>query len=175
MRFVCIILLLSLLVVSCSEDISNTGNSKGKAGGLVLPPPTSLSWSPDGDWILFMEFSAMQITRADDINDVMPISGTGQYTEPVWSPDAQRIAYVYAPRYLTSDIWVKFAHQNVPNIRITSDRSSDSSPSWSSDGTMIAFQSRRTGNWDIWLKKSDASGAAVQFTTDAGNDKNPVW
>jgi Tol biopolymer transport system component len=113
--------------------------------------------------------------KADNTKDITPFSGTGQYTNPVWSPDGQKIAYVYAPSYLTSDIWVKLVYEDMAPTRITSDKASDSSPSWSPDGTMIAFQSYRTGNWDIWLTKPDGSDSDVQFTTDSADDKNPVW
>ena len=37
--------------------------------------------------------------------------------------------------------------------------SSDSQPSWSPDGTKIAFQSNRLGNPDIWVMNADGSGA----------------
>ena len=174
-RFVWIGLLLSLMVVSCSEYSSDSENNNTGGVGWIFPPPTSLSWSPDGDLITFLEFSQMQLMKSDNNKDITPLSGTGQYTNPVWSPDSQKIAYVYAARYLTSDIWVKSPLEDIAPTRITSNKANDSSPSWSPDGKMIAFQSYRTGNWDIWLTKPDGSDAAVQFTTHAADDKEPVW
>jgi TolB protein len=163
------------MIISCSEYSSDSENNESGGGGWIFPPPTSLSWSPDGGWIIFLEFSQMQLMKADNTKDITPFSGTGQYTNPVWSPDGQKIAYVYAPRYLSSDIWVKLVHEDMAPTRITSHKANDSSPSWSPDGTMIAFQSYRAGNWDIWLTKLDGSDSAVQFTTDSADDKNPVW
>jgi Tol biopolymer transport system component len=164
------------MFASCSESPSDSeANKPGGGIKLIFPPPTSLSWSPDGGWILFLEFSTMQIMKADNTRDIIPFSGTGQYTNPVWSPDGEEIAYVHAARYLASDIWVKSVHEELMPIRLTSHKANDNSPSWSPDGTMIAFQSYRSGNWDIWLIKSDGSSSAIQFTTDPSFDKEPSW
>ncbi|MFQ6041885.1 MAG: hypothetical protein ACE5PV_13590 [Candidatus Poribacteria bacterium] len=174
-RFIWIGLLLSFMIVSCSKSPLNSEDNKPGGGKWIFPPPTSLSWSPDGGWIIFLEFSEIQLMKADNTKDIKPFSGTGRYTNPVWSPDGQEIAYVHAPRYLTSDIWVKPVHEELAPIRITSGKANDTSPSWSPDGTMIAFQSYRTSNWDIWLTKSDGSGSAVPFTTNSADDKSPAW
>ena len=175
MRFIWLGLLLSLLVISCSESPSDSENNGSGGVKWVFPPPTSLSWSPDGGWILFIEFSEMQIMKADNTKDIKPFSGTGNYTGPAWSPDGQEIAYARAPRYLTSDIWVKAVHEELVPTRITSHKATDKFPSWSPDGKMIAFQSYRTANNDIWLINSDGSGSAIPFTTNAAEDKTPIW
>lgn len=174
MRFLCILLLLSFAIISCSE-FSDSEYSESVSQKGVIAPPIALNWSPDGEWIVFLEYGAMQLMKADNRRDITPISGTGGYTNPVWSPDGQWIAYVHNPPYFTSDIWVKTVHQDKMPILITSNKLNDSSPSWSPDGTMIAFQSIRMNNWDIWVKQSDGSGLAIQFTSHSASDKNPVW
>jgi dipeptidyl aminopeptidase/acylaminoacyl peptidase len=52
-------------------------------------------------------------------------------------------------------------------------------PSWSSDGTRIAFMSVRSGNEDIWVIDADdyaeAGGSVRQLTTDEADDHHPAW
>lgn len=52
-------------------------------------------------------------------------------------------------------------------------------PSWSSDGTRIAFMSERSGNEDVWIINADdyaeIQDTARQLTLDAGRDHHPAW
>ena len=48
------------------------------------------------------------------------------------------------------------------------------SPSWSRDGTRIAFASDRSGNYDIWEVEL-ATGAVRQITKNPANDFGPAW
>lgn len=50
----------------------------------------------------------------------------------------------------------------------------DGAPSWSPDGSMIAFHSDRAGDFDIWVYIV-ASDTSVQVTSDARSDGYPVW
>ncbi len=47
-------------------------------------------------------------------------------------------------------------------------------PSWSSDGTWIAYASDEAGNMDIW-KKPVEGGEAVQLTSSPNNESQPAW
>lgn len=57
--------------------------------------------------------------------------------------------------------------------RITSDPADDVDPSWSVDGTHIAFSSSRSGHFQIYQMAADGSGVTA-LTTDFENLK-PVW
>ncbi|MFN8419428.1 MAG: protein kinase [Anaerolineae bacterium] len=48
------------------------------------------------------------------------------------------------------------------------------SPNVSPDGTQVAFQSNRDGNWEIYLINIDGSGL-TNLTKDAGDDFRPTW
>jgi dipeptidyl aminopeptidase/acylaminoacyl peptidase len=59
-----------------------------------------------------------------------------------------------------------------PNL--TNNPAADSGPSWSPDGTQIAFVSDRDGNSEIYLMKSDGTDVR-RLTTDSAIDEEPTW
>ena len=58
--------------------------------------------------------------------------------------------------------------------RITTDPHADSYPSFSPDGSKIAFQSTRGGNLDIWVKDL-SSGQTTQVTGSSVGERYPTW
>jgi TolB protein len=47
-------------------------------------------------------------------------------------------------------------------------------PSWSPDGSRIAFISHRDGNHEIYMMDADGSNQ-TNLTNDAARDTNPSW
>jgi TolB protein len=58
--------------------------------------------------------------------------------------------------------------------RLTSHSSDDFGPTWSPDGTQIAFFSLRTGNRDIFVMTADGR-ALSQISHDAAEERFPHW
>ena len=58
--------------------------------------------------------------------------------------------------------------------QVTTDPADDFAPSWSPDGSTLAFTSFRIGNCDIWTIPA-GGGTPTQITTDADLDGNPAW
>jgi Tol biopolymer transport system component len=58
---------------------------------------------------------------------------------------------------------------------LTQSASGNDSPSWSPDGTTIAFSSNRDGNWEIYVMNADGSGVTRLTTNRSADDASPVW
>jgi hypothetical protein len=59
-------------------------------------------------------------------------------------------------------------------IRLTSNAAFDDGPSWSPDGSRLAFFSNRDGDNEIFVMSADGSDPA-QITSAPGNDIHPEW
>jgi Tol biopolymer transport system component len=59
-------------------------------------------------------------------------------------------------------------------VRLTSNRADDFHPSWSPDGTRLAFTSERDGNRELYVMNADGSGLS-RLTDDPAEDSQPVW
>jgi len=57
---------------------------------------------------------------------------------------------------------------------LTNNSASDSQPTWSPDGTRIAFTSNRSGNNEVYAMNADGSGVA-DLTNNSGADTDPAW
>ncbi|MBT5536031.1 hypothetical protein HOK31_23370, partial [Candidatus Poribacteria bacterium] len=99
-----------------------------------------------------------------------------------WSPDGTQLVFAttYEPpmggQLLNSDIWVVDADGS-DFIRLTSDAAygpDDTHPSWSPDGSQIAFVSNRDGNQELYIVRTDGTDMRrLTFTTD--HEQSPVW
>lgn len=59
-------------------------------------------------------------------------------------------------------------------INLTKNPGVDSDPTWSPDGSKIAFVSTRSGNADLWVMNVDGSGL-TQLTDNEGSVRFPDW
>ena len=99
---------------------------------------------------------------------VISVGALGQIT-PKWtrypaiSPDGSKIAFCYM-----GDIYV-VSSSGGQAMQLTSNPAYDYAPTWSHDGTKIAFASDRYGNFDVFTVPS-TGGATMRITFHSNND-----
>jgi eukaryotic-like serine/threonine-protein kinase len=86
------------------------------------------------------------------------VASPAAYSNPAISPDHKKIAVAkWDTQTNTRDIWIiDFERRN--SSRLTFDPADDTNPTWSPDGTRIAFSSNRKGHFDIYVKPASGVG-----------------
>jgi Tol biopolymer transport system component len=59
-------------------------------------------------------------------------------------------------------------------MQLTDTEGYNREPSWSPDGSPIAFWSDRSGDHEIFLMNADGS-SQLNLTNSPGRDENPTW
>jgi Tol biopolymer transport system component len=86
------------------------------------------------------------------------VGGPGEYDDVSLSPDGKRAAVsLRDPSQRTSNIWAIDLTSGL-RTQLTFDPADDLAPTWSRDGTRIAFSSSRQGRWGLYQKASNGAG-----------------
>lgn len=92
---------------------------------------------------------------------------------PNWFPDSQALVFAAERGTERSDVY-RMNLDGSGRRQLTDDPANDSAPAVSPDGTRIAFESDRDGNYEIYV--IDARGGnPVRLTTDPARDLAPAW
>lgn len=140
----------------------------------------SPSWSPDGSWIAFqsslstdIESTAVFVIHPDGTGIRQLTSGSSSEGFPAWSPSAERIAYSAGDR-----LWIMDADGSDQH-RVTSCSSpcvSDFDPTWSPDGSQLAFVRQEDGGAARRLYTVDLATGEVRLLTSTESDvSSPSW
>jgi Tol biopolymer transport system component len=156
------------------------------------------SFSPDGSKIAF---SRVLFEGEPPFNDdiwVMNADGSGQTNlsdspasedyMPEFSPDGTKIAFVSdqdgdPDPFNAMEIYVMNADgSGTPTNLSNNPGSNDTAPSFSPDGSKIAFETYRDGAPEIYVMNADGSGTSTNLSNNPGSpsdstayDRHPAW
>jgi dipeptidyl aminopeptidase/acylaminoacyl peptidase len=164
-------------------------NADGSGVQPLGVPGNDPTWSPDGTRIAFWSFggiegsSGMFVMNADGSDVVLVHEGFNPRSFD-WSPDGATIAYVDRRQegWHDPEIWVIPAAGGTPTSLTPPDfsqgsaypRSVNTGPSWSPDGTRIAFSSSEPGyQKDLYTMRADGRDKVRLTHTDEG--LSPAW
>jgi Tol biopolymer transport system component len=139
-------------------------------------------WSPDGEWLVFHSEgsgadSGMWLRNPTGVNLIHLTRGND--SDPVWSPDNQRIAFVrtqednqdiYIAEKPSDGTW----RDEIKEVRLTQGSTREGSSVWSPDGKFLAFVSFRDGSAEIYSMRADGS-QQERLTRNGADDLSPVW
>jgi Tol biopolymer transport system component len=144
--------------------------------------------SPDGTRVAFASSqpggSQILVVNSDGSDlQSLTFNSMSNDAEPAWSPDGQQIAFVrgFDPTsdgiantsFCGFEIYQVSVDGCATPVRVT-DGSGGTDPSWSPDGTRIAYVSDRGGNFDVYAVGLD-SGKVDQLTDTPENEAEPTW
>ena len=145
------------------------------------------AWSPDGRTIAFARVlngeAELSLANADG-SDVRSLGLKG--TQPTWAPDGKRLAFVsYADKNgqtcagedcsPNGEIYVVTVDGSGLR-RLTFSKADDAQPTWSPDGTSIAFSSGyEVGGHPPWLVVVAAAGGPPKRITRLSGIHDPAW
>lgn len=145
------------------------------------------AWSPDGTRLAFdsaregmQEIFVQTLGQPVDENNPVRLTTSeawdgGWSGYPDWSPDGQRLVYIYFHRrqqWMEQDIYVMNADGS-DSTPLTGDDFTDKEPDWSPDGTQIAFASLRGGDSRRRIYLMDADGSDLSGPLRGGSA--PSW
>lgn len=120
-----------------------------------------LAWTGHDDEILL---GGKQLKRISVSGSEQTIGIVSYVPGPAMFPAVRNNSLAYVQATLTANIWKlnmsDAAHVVGEPVKLISSTRQQAAPAYSPDGTRLAFQSDRSGDWEIWTCARDGSDAA---------------
>lgn len=114
----------------------------------------------------------LNISDSDGYNEQTLLTSSMPILRPVWSPDAQKLAYVSyisgTPQIYIQNIYTMHVQQ------LTHFKGSNLSPAWSPNGKRMAMSLSKDGNAEIYIMNL-ATHKLVRITNNYAIDVEPTW
>jgi Tol biopolymer transport system component len=160
-----------LLVESGSQTVVR--DAADRAVGSV--PGVDATWSPDGTRIAFLSGDSLDVADASGANVTTLATGIvpppSDVSGPAWSPNGTAIVIATG-----SALEVVPTDGSGTPPQVVFDQPGDNvNPSWSHDGTTLAFERFADGRWSVWLVAPDGTGPRAAPFSGTANDRFPQW
>jgi Tol biopolymer transport system component len=148
----------------------------------------NLAWSPDGRKLAFLNAGGcgqycfnLYVMNSDgsglrNLTSKLAAGqgfGAGLASDPVWSPDGRKIAFVRVSKRLGVYV-VNADGSGVRNLTPKPMGAGYAGPAWSPNGRKLAFVSYRDGNSEIYVMNANGSGQR-NLTRNPALDADPAW
>jgi len=152
-------------------------------GNMALVAPMALFtvagnypiYDPTGKTIFYVDNTYKTIKRFIPNGAQSTVLTSSMYLgELAISPDGTRLAYSAGVTPSNIEIYVLNLATKVTK-RLTWNGAADQCPSWSPDGTKLAFASYRTGKMQIWTMNSSTGGSLTRITSRTYGAAWPAW
>ena len=133
----------------------------------VTSGPTSATWSPDGQELIYSMQGSLWRQRIGSIEASQLTSGDGYDYQPDWSPDGRHVVYA-TYRSDAVELWLLDLTRGATRA-IVAQGAVNVDPRWSPDGSRLAFVSTsHEGRWHVFVAPIDDGqiGAPVRVTED---------
>lgn len=111
--------------------------------------------------------------NADGTAQTRVTNNSASDTQPAWSPDGSKIAFV-SNRDGNFELYVMNAN-GTGQTRLTNSMAEEDRPSWSPDGTKIAFVTNRDGNFEVYSVNAADGSSPTNLTNNPAYDSDPTW
>lgn len=146
-----------------SEQLNITNHRARDDRPVWSPDEDRIAFSSnrDGDWEVYIQ--NLEADTMDQITDTVGPDFPG-----AWAADGRSILLFSA-----GDI-IHYSFESEEVTLLTRNESKEGTPSYSPDGTLILFESDRSGDYDIWIMKADGT-EPKNLTNNPAFDWFPQW